>query len=511
MTAELQRSEVVSLPPIARARGGTAFDPRDPVWSFRTGVRSISMNFGFMEDVDDAILPSVKATLLWYVENMAADHAFNQFRRLLHFFRTLGSLSGKRCTRITAAEIMNYRSALAPETTWYLGSMAGAIKRWWDFGYPGIDKDAVQLLNEIRIKGNQKGEAVRTMCPLDGPLSDMEYEGVITGLNHAYAAGSINRGVYLLCWLGVTLGARPGQLAALKICDLVVNQLANGGNSYLLRVPRGKQRNQNARDTFQNRPILPDIGELLELQISDLRSRMAKHFTDFSQAPLFPTNERARTSAPGFEWHFTASEVGRLLTSHLEGLGVLSERTGEAMNMTSTRLRRTLGTRAAMEGHGVLVIAELLDHSDTQNAGVYVEARPETVERIDKALALHMAPLAQAFAGVLVDDSGHEGNRRNPIIDPRFDEGRLPVGTCGMHGFCGLAAPIACYTCRNFQARVDGPHEEVLQQLLTERETLMDAGSARIAAINDRTILAVAEVMRLCDERRGADAEVASA
>jgi hypothetical protein len=82
----------------------------------------------------------------------------------------------------------------------------------------------------------------------------------------------------------------------------------------------------------------------------------------------------------------------------MESLSAISERTGETMKITPTRLRRTRGTRAAMEGHGVLVIAELLDHSDTQNAGVYVEARPEIVERIDKALALHLAPLAQAFA-----------------------------------------------------------------------------------------------------------------
>jgi hypothetical protein len=75
---------------------------------------------------------------------------------------------------------------------------------------------------------------------------------------------------------------------------------------------------------------------------------------------------------------------------------------------------------------------------------------------------------------------------------------------CGMHGFCGLAAPIACYTCRNFKAWVDGPHEEVLHHLLTERETLMAAGSARIAAVRDRTIFAVAGVVRLCEEHRNA-------
>jgi hypothetical protein len=91
----------------ARARGGTDFDPRETVWSFRAGVRSVSMNFVLMRDVDDAILPSLKATLLWYVENMSADHAANLFDRFLHLFRTLGSLNGKPSSKISAAEIMN--------------------------------------------------------------------------------------------------------------------------------------------------------------------------------------------------------------------------------------------------------------------------------------------------------------------------------------------------------------------------------------------------------------------
>lgn len=63
----------------------------------------------------------------------------------------------------------------------------------------------------------------------------------------------------------------------------------------------------------------------------------------------------------------------------LEKLAVTSERTGERIHITSRRFRRTVGTRAAEEGHGELVIAELLDHSDTQSVGVYVQATPAIV------------------------------------------------------------------------------------------------------------------------------------
>ena len=194
MTTERGLSQSAHLPEIACARGGTAFDPRDTVWSFRAGVQSVSMNFASMRNVDESILLSVKATLLWYIENMAALHARNLFNCFQHFFRTLHGLDGKRRVRITAAEIMNYRSVLTAETAWHLSAIGGAIKRWSDFGFPGVDRDAVELLDEIRLKGNLKGEAVRTMCPIDGPLSDTEYEGIITSLNHAYADRSINVG-----------------------------------------------------------------------------------------------------------------------------------------------------------------------------------------------------------------------------------------------------------------------------------------------------------------------------
>jgi len=78
-----------------------------------------------------------------------------------------------------------------------------------------------------------------------------------------------------------------------------------------------------------------------------------------------------------------------------------------------------------------------------------------------------------------------------------------PMGNCGSGGPCGFMAPIACYTCKNFQAWVDGPHEAVLDYLLVERERLTAVADARIAAVNDRTILAVAEVVELTREKRG--------
>jgi hypothetical protein len=346
---------------------------------------------------------------------------------------------------------------------------------------------------------------VRTFDPDSGPFTDIELEALRAALNDSFATGRVSLEDYVLAWLAIALGARPTQLAMLKIADFCVATSKDGTPMYALRVPHAKQRGIGVRSQFTERLLVPQIGKLISRYVDQLREAFRDILSDPNQAPLFPADLSGGQAPAGFEHHRAADNMAQKVKRVLERLGVVSERTGKAMKVNVARLRRTLGTRAAMEGHGELVIAELLDHSDTQNVGIYVEARPEIIDRIDKAIALRLAPMAQAFAGMVVtdeDEAERGDDSTSRITDPRFCPTMKPMGTCGKHGFCGLLAPIACYTCRNFQPWVDGPHEAVLDHLLGERERLMSKGDHRIAAINDRTILAAAEVVRQCRELR---------
>lgn len=77
------------------------------------------------------------------------------------------------------------------------------------------------------------------------------------------------------------------------------------------------------------------------------------------------------------------------------------------------------------------------------------------------------------------------------------------MATCGQYGFCGANAPIPCYTCNHFQPWLDGPHEEVLADLLAERDQVFKlTGDSVMAAVNDRSILAVVNVIQRCEARR---------
>jgi hypothetical protein len=112
------------------------------------------------------------------------------------------------------------------------------------------------------------------------------------------------------------------------------------------------------------------------------------------------------------------------ITETLEQLKVYSERTGDLLHITMTRLRRTRGSRAAAAGHGLLMIAQELDHSSITSARIYIQARPDIVEHIDSATAQVLAPLAQAFAGRIIADESDAIRGSDPssrINDPRFD------------------------------------------------------------------------------------------
>ena len=232
---------------------------------------------------------------------------------------------------------------------------------------------------------------------------------------------------------------------------------------------------------------------------------------DRQQIPLFPDYSVLRQVISPEEYrellltdklHISSAAVTDTIQLVADAANIMSERTGDKLYITARRLRYTTGTRAAREGFGELVIAELLDHSDTQNAGVYVKNIPEHVERLDSAVGFQLAHYAQAFTGVLVDSEKEAKRGDDPTSRIRTEVGK-GVGTCGEHGFCGANVPIPCYTCMHFQPWLDGPHKEVYQDLLEERERVKSiTGDIQIAAILDRSIVAVADVILRCEKRR---------
>lgn len=482
-----------------RTRDGSIFDPSADIWSYRDNSVTVHLDFSEL-CAERPFRECAKAVLRWYAENKSASHLLNLFARLNHFLNAQKS----PVWQIDSAMLLNYRASLPIKRAWYFGTLGGLILKWRALGYEGVTEDAASLIKGSRVSGNQKGEAVLTLNARSGPLTDVESQAIGSALEAALKSGLVSEDDYLLAQLFILLGQRAVQYAALKVRDLTLIESSDGTKSYLLRIPRAKQRNQSSRHDFRERLLVPRVGERLHRYCMQLQGRFCNQFLEVGDVPMFPATKPFKDAPSNFRLHRTSDSLVETFIRTLRKLNVMSERTGEPIHIASLRFRRTIGTRAAIEGHGELVIAELLDHNDTQNVSVYTQAVPQIIERIDRAVAMHLAPLAQAFAGVLIDNESQASRKDDPasrICGPHIDPAMRPMGSCGQHDFCSLMAPVACYTCRSFQPWRDGPHEAVLQYLLDERERFVKQADVRIASVNDRTILAVAEVVRLCAER----------
>lgn len=507
MSRKLEKAPVLSgsdaypsLPSIVRSKGGIVFDPSRPIWSYRDGVDSVYMDF-FGLRFTPMLMASVRLTLIWFAENRAPSTLMGRFSGLKVFALRLQE------TRVEALESIGGNDVLVhgDANDFRTRNLFAFLRRWHALGLPGIQDDVVYVLDRKKLRKRETGIAVLTWDPELGPFTSIEQVGIQDALNEAYGAGRLSEEIYLLAWLFIALGSRPVQLAALKVCDVVRSLAADGTESFLLLVPRAKQQNPLLRQELKPRALVNQIGRPLFHYAQRVSERFIGEFPDSHQAPLFPFPLHSRCSVSGQGWgkyHRTSESLRGLLVSALDKLSVRSERTGAVINVCALRFRRTFGTNIAREGHGVLVIADLLDHSRTDSAGVYVAATPELAIRIEKATALYMAPLAQAFNGQLIDHESSAirgADRSSRIIDLRIDQSARPMGSCGSFSFCGLNAPVACYTCQCFQPWLDGPHEAVLDFLLEDAKRYSDG---RIAAINDRTLLAVAEVVQLCRIRK---------
>ena len=94
---------------------------------------------------------------------------------------------------------------------------------------------------------------------------------------------------------------------------------------------------------------------------------------------------------------------------------VISNRTGSLLNATPRRLRYTIATMLAREGHSANTIAELLDHSSTSSTGIYIKNLADSAERIDSAVSEQLSFVADIFMN---------GIRSNKIRDFKFCSSR---------------------------------------------------------------------------------------
>lgn len=469
---------------------------------------TINLNY-IHQKLNDRVLDGCISALVFYASNYSASHTYNVVARFNHMIKSTGS------SVINDTMLINYRASLGKSHEWYLGTVRGFLRKWYELGYYGVDEDVIRLLDSWTIKGNKKGDAVKRQDPQEGPLSDNELQAFNEGAVTAFEQNLITLNEFAISLVTSNTGRRPVQISHLRVIDILCGTNKRGDPFYILNIPRAKH-SEGFRTQFNPLAVTQELWAILSAQSKSAISLVEESLgielneDDRQQVPLFPDYKRVEKVGSLFEFrallvsdklHIASNKVTDTLQLVVAAAGINSERTGGELPIDAYRLRYTTVTRAAREGFGKLVIAELLDHRDTQSAGIYIENIPEHVKRLDEAVGFHLAPYAQAFAGVLVD-SERDAERGNDLSSRIRTEEGSNIGTCGEHGFCGANVPIPCYTCIHFQPWLDGPHKEVYQDLLDERERIKDiTGDIEVAAILDRSLVAVADVIMRCEKR----------
>jgi integrase len=478
--------------------------------------RSHSINWNLLKSlVSTNLLITIRFVIAQYAILHSPSHTQSIFNRFKHYCQW-ASRDDEVVQYVSAVSLANYRASLSKRNEWYVGVVAGLLRRWQELGYEGLGDGLIAMIDGWRLPGNKKGEAVQLQSVTQGALTDLEFEAYNTALISAFESGRVSIEDFVLVMLFAFSGRRPAQLADLKAMDLIEATANDGLTEYILNVPRRKQRGGSFRCSFKPFALSGDNGLALKTLIQH-NSRKVGTFgatLDFDPAelPVFPNwrqferfvtlDQAQRRLLPIDVLHVSSAD----LSGRIKGVSLvapaISERTGQPIHMFPYRLRRTIGTRGAREGYGELMLAELLDHSDLQNVGVYTENVPEHIDAINRAVASQLAPIAQAFAGKLVDTESDAIRGDDPSSRIRSRNGK-GTGTCGHFGFCGGPAPIACYTCHSFQPWLHGPHEEVLERLIADNERVARVtGDPQIINIPNRTILAVTRVIQLCAERK---------
>lgn len=497
------------LPELSVSKDGYGFDASSDHWRLS---KDVQVSLVLPSDVDAATCSGFRATLLRYAEELSASHTNNMAEKTKRYFLDTGAKS------IEIAQLINWRATLGAASQHMLGGIKGFLLAWHDYGFEGVSEEVVDLLQGWRILGNEKGAAVATGCPETGPLTDLELAALLDWANMAVVQRNIAFEDYAYLLTLVMTARRPVQIAALRGRDLI-QVIGEGAALFRLNIPRAKQRGLGFRGAFRSLAILEDLFMVLRQQHKQSVAAASEAIGQAldpaleGEIPVFinrrglkeiSSAEALRGSLTGRApdlLHATTASLRDALQRCARASTARSERTGEFIRLTATRFRHTRGTKLRREGFSAFVIAELLDHSDIQNVGVYTENTAQEAVVINELVGGQLAPFAQACLGKLVY-SEREAVRGD---DPRS---RVPnsqqhtVGNCGNYGFCASGFR-ACYTCFHFQPWVHGPHEEVLADLYGEKERVRAAGCPDVVVnANDQLILAVEHCVSMCKEAK---------
>jgi hypothetical protein len=494
MIADDSFGDVPPIPSTVRTLDGQTIETGSNLWRMRVcsdGGDSITINWERLGAARRGYGFSARAVhlarlyLADRLRRRKSSTIHNDFSTFLYFEGWLWKHAGIRRFDWTDLTEGLARSFLAHglEHTSEKGNRFSRVRTFYEWGvarqHPDFSREMLGILKTITAAGNAKGHHVRFRHPFRGPFSPDE----LLLIRRAVDAGTGSEKDRVILMLHLELGHNPSATARLKNKDLIPYETKTA-TRYQLDVPRVKKR--TARRETKRRPISSKLGALLE----GLRSG----------GPEDPLCYWLPPSSP-------ESAINTALRRFGGKAGLVSPRTGQPLVMNARRFRFSIGTYMAEEGASIFHIAEILDHTDTQNVRVYVETVSSIADPVARATDAALIPLVQRFQGKVVSSTDAAAfpdmpKQLIPAIAPHLGIAHLDVGGVGMcgrdvarDGLCRLLPPVSCYLCPSFAALRDGPHREMLGSIEAFLNKNQDTSDKRILMQLEDVRVAIREVL----------------
>lgn len=448
--------------------------------------------------MDPGLFDSYKTVLRYLSENNAASTVRSYDSAVLRYLRV------QKVSDFSLVNVTNYRSNKANDE--WLSKLRPVLLRWHKLREKGVSDELIDTLKSWKVAQNKSGVAVLVNDPSKGPLTDTERESFINSSAHALENNVINISDFAIGLIFCSLGVRPEQVSQLKVRDVCTK----GGhmNPHSIRIPLAKT-GSGFRAGFMEFGIVEEIHKILSLHIENLEVKVCEEFNFkvdkdvFMEIPLFQSslfwsigslNDLEESNATD-SYHRVAETISTVPNKIAKKLSLIN-RNNESLILNSRRFRYTFATNLVREGYDIVKVAKLLTHNDISNVHCYYKNSLEFVAYIRKQLSGSFSEISAAFLGKVVDS--HEDAKNGGNHDMQIAENNGHIGVCGTEGRCD-SQPLACYSCGNFQPLKDANHKGLLEDLLDERQRIVNhTKDEMIIEAQDHTIKAVARVIQIC-------------
>ena len=502
---------------IKRSIEGYSYDFNTNLWIFDIPHRKFNFNFLALESfITEDLLFELKLVISALLGKNKIGTSYKYLFNFKKFIKyTFRNNEFILLNKITSYDILNYFNK-SNDAESECSALKTFIVHWHKFGYKLIDHDVIEILNKIKFKYKFQNQSVLTADPYKGPYTSNELSLILQSIEEKYQSNELSLKMFVLSYIYHCLGLRPIQVSLLKINDYYIKINEQNVKSHYLNVPRVKQKGVEYRGLFHEYVIDPLLAEILEWWITKVKAQWEYSgiTRPFEDMPFFPDIKRDQLDE--FRYHSTSADISSSYRQIGKIISVISERTGASTNLTPYRSRKTLGTRAAIEGKNANTIAVLLDHSRTSSVEHYVKFAREIATEIDNAIGEDIAPLICAFRGEIISEAPIAGTRRrirsNNIHNPDTGLCVNPSG-CGVYSKSGdlltvlACVPFSCYTCPYFNAWNDiETHREHLRIMIDRQNSILkgynengNAQNHNMAHSLDITINAIIEVINLIE------------